>query len=130
MRQAATISIIDDDASVRDAVENLLSALGYTVFSYGSAADFLWSDNPGNADCVIADINMPAMNGIDLLLRIREEGNSVPFIFITGFPDETMSKRALNAGAHCVLTKPFEKNNLLAQLEAALRGMASGKPGD
>ncbi len=123
------ISVIDDDASVRAAVENLLSAMGYVVLTFGSAEEFLRSD-PDNADCVIADVNMPVMSGVELLVRIRERGNKVPFIFITGFPDEAVSKRALGAGAHCLLTKPFEKSSLVAQLEIALRGARGGKSGD
>ncbi len=122
------ISIIDDDASVRAAVENLLSALGYLVCTFGSAEEFLRSEQIDGADCVIADVNMPMMNGVDLLVRFRELGKRAPFIFITGFPDQPISKRALSAGATCLLTKPFEKDNLIQALESALRGLDPGAP--
>ena len=116
------ISVIDDDASICDAVENLLSSLGYLVRTFGSAEEFLRSEQLHDAECVIADINMPIMNGVELLVRFRELGKSAPFIFITAFPDHAISKRALSAGAACLLTKPFEKDNLLQELENALPG--------
>jgi len=123
------ISIIDDDASVRAAVENLLSSLGYRVSTFGSAEAFLQSDRQNDAECVIADVNMPVRNGVELLVRLRERGNNVPFIFITGFPDEAAARKAMSAGAACILTKPFEKDNLIQEIESALRGWRAGARG-
>lgn len=114
------ISIIDDDPSVRAAIENLLGSLGYRVRTFGSAEEFLQSDAEREAGCVIADINMPVMNGVDLLVLLRGRGDTVPFIFITGFPDEAAAQRAMDAGARCILTKPFEKDNLIGEIERAL----------
>jgi len=129
LQKLPMISIIDDDASVRAAVENLLGSLGYLVQTCGSAEEFLGSDQLDDAKCVIADINMPAMNGVDLLVRFRELGKTAPFVFITAFPDQAISKRALSVGAACLLTKPFEMDNLIQELENALRGSGAENAG-
>ncbi len=118
------ISIIDDDASVRGAVGNLLQSLGYAVHTFGSAEEFLLSDKMNATSCVVADVNMPAMSGIELLVLLHSRDQRVPFIFITAFPDERIRARALNAGALGFLTKPFDRSHLVACLEQALR------PGD
>jgi FixJ family two-component response regulator len=116
------ISIIDDDASVRIATDNLLRSLGYGVLTFESADEFLQSDVLGQTSCVIADVNMPGTNGVELLLRLRARGNQIPFIFITAFPEAAVAAQASSAGAVCLLTKPFEKDNLIQNLEEALRG--------
>jgi FixJ family two-component response regulator len=115
------IAIIDDDASVRIATDNLLRSLGYGVVTFGSAEEFLQSDCLDDIACVIADVNMPVIDGIDLLVLLRARKSRVPFIFITAFPDEIVSRRAASAGAFCLLTKPFDKKNLILNLERALR---------
>jgi FixJ family two-component response regulator len=115
------ISVIDDDASVRIATENLLKSLGYAVLTFGSAEEFLQSDRLNNTSCVIADVNMPVISGVELLVLLRARGTRVPFIFITAFPDEAVSRQAASAGAFCLLTKPFEKEALIQNLERALR---------
>ncbi|WP_024506521.1 response regulator [Bradyrhizobium sp. ARR65] len=124
------ISIIDDDASVRAAVENLLSSLGYLAYSFGSAEEFLQSERLHDTECVIADINMPVVNGFELLVRFRELGKGVPFIFITAFPDEAISEKILSAEATWLLTKPFEKDSLIQKLESALLHAQNGGSGD
>lgn len=115
------ISIIDDDVSVRTATDNLLKSLGYSIFSFESAEEFLQSKRLDETSCVIADINMPGINGVELLLRVRAQGNHVPFIFITAFPEEAIFRKATSVGAVCLLTKPFEQNNLVQNLEQALQ---------
>lgn len=87
------ISIIDDDASVRAAIGNLLQSLSYAVRTFESADEFLRSDHLDETSCVVADVNMPAMSGVELLVLLRNRGMRVPFIFITGFPDETARAR-------------------------------------
>jgi FixJ family two-component response regulator len=116
------ISIIDDDASVRIATDNLLRSLGYSVLTFESADAFLQSAVLDQTSCVIADVNMPGTNGVELLFRLRARGNEIPFIFITAFPEAAISAQAATAGAVCLLTKPFEKDSLIQNLEQALQG--------
>jgi FixJ family two-component response regulator len=115
------ISIIDDDASVRAAVGNLLQSLGYIAQAFESAEEFLRSDYLDRTACVIADVHMPVMSGVELLALLRDQDRRVPFIFITAFPDERIRARAFSAGALGFLTKPFDQNHLIECLEQALR---------
>ena len=123
------ISIVDDDPSVRAATDNLLRSLGYIVYTFVSAEEFLRSAHFNDTSCVIADVQMPAMSGVDLQARLLTQGHRVPFIFITAFPEETIRARALKAGAIGFLTKPFDKLALIKCLDAALesRGGGTGK---
>jgi FixJ family two-component response regulator len=116
----SVISVIDDDASVRAATNNLLSSHGYQVHTFASAVDFLQSVRPDESSCVVADVQMPAMSGLDLLTHMRSRGNAVPFIFITAFPDESVRARALKAGAVGFLAKPFAGPALINCIETAL----------
>ena len=120
------ISIIDDDASVRAATDNLLRSLGYTVHTFASAEEFLQSAHFNGTSCVIADVQMPAMSGVELQALLLARGHRVPFIFITAFPEETIRARALKAGAICFLTKPFDRLTLIKCLDAALEGHGGG----
>jgi FixJ family two-component response regulator len=114
------ISVIDDDASVRAATDNLLSSHGYLVHTFSSAEDFLRSAHLNDSLCVVADVQMPVMSGLDLLTHLRSSGNNAPFIFITAFPDEAVRARALKAGAVGFLAKPFAGPVLVKCIEAAL----------
>jgi FixJ family two-component response regulator len=114
------ITVIDDDASVRTAVDSLLRARGYTVHPFASAAEFLRSPQFDETCCVIADVQMPAMSGIELLSLLRKQGSGVPLIFITAFPEEAVRVRALSDGAICFLAKPFDGTTLIRCIEAAL----------
>jgi FixJ family two-component response regulator len=116
----STISVIDDDASVRAATTNLLSSHGYLVDTFASAEDFLQSARLNESLCVIADVQMSAMSGLDLLTHMRAQGYAVPFIFITAFPEESLRARALKAGAICFLAKPSAGPTLINCLEVAL----------
>ena len=122
MSKLPVISVIDDDASVRVATDNLLRSLGYKVQTFASAEEFLRSAGSNDTSCVIADVRMPAMGGVELQARLLGRGNRVPFIFITAFPEETIRARALMAGAVCFLTKPFDRLTLIKCLDAALDG--------
>jgi FixJ family two-component response regulator len=115
------ISVIDDDASVRAATNNLLSSHGYMVHTFASAEDFLQSAHNDESACVVADIQMSGMSGLDLLTHVRKRGNEVPFVFITAFPDEGVRARALSAGAICFLAKPFTAPVLIGCIETALK---------
>jgi FixJ family two-component response regulator len=122
----SVISVIDDDASVRAATNNLLSSHGYPVDTFASAEEFLQSAHLDDLCCVIADVQMAAMSGLDLLTHMRMRGYDAPFIFITAFPDETIRARALRAGAICFLTKPFAAPALMRCVENALIGPHGG----
>jgi FixJ family two-component response regulator len=114
------IAVIDDDASVRLGTENLLSSLGYNVRTFPSAEAFLRSGFWHDISCVIADVRMPGMSGVELLSLLIKQGHRLPFIFITAFSEEAVRAEALSAGAICVLTKPFDKATLVRHLDAAL----------
>jgi len=118
----SVISVIDDDASVRIATNNLLMSRGYVVHTFASAEEFLGSRHIEETHCVIADVQMAAMSGLDLLASLRARGCHAPFIFITAFPEESVRARAMKAGAVCFLAKPFAAPSLINCLDAALRG--------
>ena len=120
MPASAVISIVDDDASVRVATSNLLRSRGYVVHTFASAEEFLISPDRDETSCVIADVQMSAMTGLDLLTQMRAKGSDSPFIFITAYPDESIRARAIKAGAVCFLAKPFAVHKLIECLEAAL----------
>jgi FixJ family two-component response regulator len=116
----SVIAVIDDDASVRTATNNLLTSHGYSVDTFLSAEDFLLSANPDHSSCIVADVQMPGMSGLDLMTHMRSRGNNVPFIFITAFPDQSIRARALKAGAIGFLAKPFAGPALVDCVETAL----------
>lgn len=120
MTTVPVISVVDDDESIRIAIYNLLRALGYIVHVFPSAEAFLESSQLQNTWCVIADVRMPGMSGIELQFRLRSEGNQVPFLFVTAVPEENVRARALEYGAICFLTKPFDEDSLIACLGIAL----------
>ena len=127
MPVSSIISVIDDDPSVRLATNNLLTSRGYTVHTFGSAREFLQSAELETTSCVIADVQMSVMSGVELLTHMRSHGRITPFIFMTAFPDEAVRDRALKAGATCFLAKPFSTPKLLQCLEAALTGADEAK---
>lgn len=120
MSAASVISVLDDDPSVRAAINNLLESRGYVVHTFASAQEFLRSPDWNDTSCVITDVQMPLMTGIDLLTQMRAHGSATPFIFITAFPDESVRLRALKAGAICFLGKPFAASDLMQCLDRAL----------
>jgi FixJ family two-component response regulator len=122
----SVVAVIDDDASVRTATDNLLCSHGYQVDTFASAEEFLQSARLSDSACIIADVQMPAMSGLDLLIHMRAQGYVVPFIFITAFPEESVRARALQAGAICFLAKPFAGPALINCLDAALNRHLGG----
>jgi FixJ family two-component response regulator len=118
----SVISVVDDDASVRAATSKFLRSHGYTVRAFSSAEHFLESGGLDDTSCVIADLQMPGMSGLELLTMMRAQGYGVPFLFITAFPDESTRARALKAGAICFLSKPFAGPTLIHHLRGALEG--------
>ncbi|WP_027584964.1 response regulator [Bradyrhizobium sp. Ai1a-2] len=122
MSRPPVISVIDDDSSVRLATKNLLTSRGLAVHTFASADEFLRSAELNDTSCVITDVQMSAMSGLDLLTHMRSLGNRTPFILITAFPNDTVRARALQAGAVCFLAKPYARLALIKCLEIALKG--------
>jgi FixJ family two-component response regulator len=114
------VAIIDDDESVRATTDSLVRSLGYMVYTFASAEEFLRSNRIDDLSCVIADVQMPGMSGVELQEYLLTQGNRVPFIFFTAFPDERIRAQAVKAGAICYLTKPFDGDSLVQGLQAAL----------
>jgi FixJ family two-component response regulator len=120
LTEVPVISIIDDDESIRAGLSNLVRSLGYIVYVFASAEAFLQSSQLRNAWCVIADVSMPDMSGVQLQTHLRNDGNQVPFIFITAVPEESSRQQAFNDGAICFLTKPLDEDTLIGCLNAAV----------
>jgi len=118
----ALISIVDDDESVREAVEGLIESLGFRVSAFSSAADFLASAAVADTSCVIADVHMPQMSGVDLHRRLAEQGHPIPTILITAYPNQGVRDRALADGVVCYLIKPFDDDTLIECVRCALQG--------
>ena len=118
------ISIIDDDELVRDAVQGLVRSLGYSATAFASAEDYLQSDSVGESFCLITDVQMPGMGGVELQEFLIAEGNPTPIIFMTAFFDEKVRARVLKAGGCCYLKKPLDENVLVQCLEKALKSAA------
>lgn len=111
---------VDDDFRVRESIESLVESAGYAPRLFASAEEFLHSGTLAGATCLITDIRMPGMDGIELQRRVRLERPKLPVIFITAHYDEEIRKRALNGGAVDFLCKPFDAMELLEAIEAAL----------
>jgi FixJ family two-component response regulator len=114
------IAIVDDDESVQSALQDLLEAVGLTTRSFGSAEEFLESGQYRDAACLVVDIRMPGMSGLELQAKLKAERSRVPIIFITAHGDEKMRLQAMRAGAVDFLTKPFDQDVLLDCIRAAL----------
>lgn len=120
MSKQLLISIIDDDQPFRESMRRLLRSLGYTVAIFPSAADFLASARLSETSCLIADVNMPAMTGIQLHRRLIEAGHRIPTVLVTAYPSEIDRARALKDGVICYLRKPLDEQSLSQCLRAAL----------
>lgn len=114
------IAVIEDDGSVRLAVRSLVRALGYDARGFESAEDFLASDAVDGIACIITDIQMPGMSGIDLKRHLAAHGNAVPVIMITARVEPDLESQALASGAVCFLRKPFQAEALISCLNSAL----------
>ena len=120
MDRKSIVAIVDDDRSAREGIVDLVSAMGFEAQAFERAEDFLQSHRSGCADCLITDVRMPGMNGLELLDRLHASGKSIPAIVLTAFTQESDRVRALGAGAVCYLTKPFHENELMRCIGAAL----------
>ena len=114
------ISIVDDDESMREAVKGLMKSLGYRVEAAASAQEFLSSRHLRCTSCLITDMQMPGMTGLELYQRLSTSEKPIPTILITAYPDDGVRERALSAGVIGYLSKPFDENDLLACIRSAL----------
>ncbi len=114
------ISIVDDDASFRRATARLVRSLGHSVAAFSSAEEFLNSDRLRDTACLISDVQMPGMSGIELQNQLLAQGVQLPVIFITAYPESRARKQALASGALGFLNKPFNEDKLIACLDQAL----------
>jgi FixJ family two-component response regulator len=120
MSTKTLISIVDDDQDFRDALTSLIRSHGYKARAFSSATAFLASRSIRTTSCLIADVHMPAMTGVELYSRLVESRNAIPTILVTAYPDDGVRARALTAGVICYLSKPFNADELLACIRAAL----------
>ena len=118
------IAVVDDDRSVREALENLISSVGFEVKLFASAEDFLDSDTSLQTDCAILDVRLPGISGLELQQRLVADGQSIPVIIITAQGDDKTQDEAVAAGAIACLKKPVKEEVLLATLESALNRKA------
>jgi FixJ family two-component response regulator len=118
---SGVVFVIDDDASLRRAIRRVLGSVGLHVELYGSAHEFLAASRPDVPSCVVLDIRLPGMSGLDLQRELTSAGIHIPLIFITSYGDIPMSVRAMKAGAVEFLTKPFRDQDLLDAIQLALK---------
>jgi FixJ family two-component response regulator len=117
----AIVFIVDDDVSVREALESLVRSAGYKVETFASAQDFLASSRPDAPSCLVLDVRLPGLSGLDLQNRIAGANREIPIVFITGHGDVPTSVRAMKAGAIEFLMKPFPDRDLLDAIEQAIK---------
>jgi FixJ family two-component response regulator len=125
MPKPSLISIVEDDQPFRDSMRRLMRSLGYTADAFSSAAAFLASPLLAETACLIADVHMPAMTGVELHEYLIDSGYAIPTILVTAYPDAATQERALRAGVLCYLRKPINDGELIRWIDAAL---VSGKP--
>lgn len=114
------ISVVDDDEGCREAVASLVKSMGFAVETYRSAADFLASPSLPHTSCLIADVHMDGMSGVELHNHLMESGHEIPTILITAFPDDRIRARALASGVVCYLSKTQDDDVLVGCIRSAL----------
>src|SRR5215469_1710340 len=120
LQDAPIISIIDDDESMRCAVKSLVTSLGFGAYTFASAQKFLQSTHLDHTSCVITDLQMPGLNGVELQKSLLAQGRHIPIIFVTAFPEERLRARVMEAGALGFLSKPFESETLIKLIDKAI----------
>ena len=120
MLKRTLISIVEDDQPFRESMRKLMTALGYTVEAFPSAADFLASPLLAETTCLVTDVQMPGMTGVELHRHLIDAGHAIPTILVTAYPDEVIRRRALKDGVLCYLCKPVDDNHLERCLRSAL----------
>jgi len=124
---SAKVFVVDDDVSVCVALSRLMRTVGLHVETFGSAADLLRADRLMDADCLVLDVHLPDLSGLELQAKLTELGLELPIVFITGRGDIPMSVRAMKAGAMEFLTKPFDDQQLLGAIEQGIARCQSAK---
>ena len=119
-RRTPVVCVVDDDESLRRSVRNLLSSVGFQVETFASAEEFLESTHRASTGCLVLDLRMAGMNGLDLLRHLAAMGSRIPVIILTAHGDEEARRRSLEAGAVAFLGKPFRGGDLLDAVRAAL----------
>jgi FixJ family two-component response regulator len=122
LSENSLISIVDDDHSFRDSMRRLLKSLGYTVAVFPSAAAFLASPKLAVTGCLVADVHMPKVTGVELYRHLIETGHAIPTILVTAYPDDRVQERMLTDGVKCYLRKPVEEAHLIGCLRSAFAG--------
>ena len=120
LQHVPIISIIDDDDSMRCALKSLVTSLGLKAYAFASAEQFLQSPHLENTTCLITDLQMPGLDGIELQQSLLAQGRHIPIIFVTAFPEERMRARAMEAGALGFLGKPFDSSTLVELIDKAV----------
>jgi FixJ family two-component response regulator len=120
MPKALLIAVVEDDWFFRDSMRSLMKSLGYTIEAFPSAVDFLASPHLIETACLIADVHMPAMTGVELYRHLIDTGYAIPTILVTAYPNDADRARALNDGVVCYLPKPVGDDDLMRCLGAAL----------
>ncbi|MGO9434199.1 MAG: response regulator transcription factor [Terracidiphilus sp.] len=118
--QDPVVFVIDDDRMIREGLQSLIRSVGLRVETFASAQDFLGAKRPDAPACLVLDVRMPGLSGLDLQLKLRDGGIPIPIIFITGHGDIPMSVRAMKEGAHEFLTKPVRGQDLLDAVQKAI----------
>ena len=119
MSEKSLISIIDDDRSFLDSMRRLLKSLGYDVAAFPSAAQFLASPRLGTTACLVADVQMPLMTGVELYEHLVATGRAIPTILVTGYPNAHVEERMRTLGIECYLPKPLDEAVLIGCLRSA-----------
>ena len=122
MSRASLIAVVDDDESCRQALAESLRSLGYEAREFASAEEFISGDHGGSCDCVITDIHMPGMSGLELGRLLASRESPVPVIMITALRAPGLETKATASGSVCLLKKPFESDALVGCLQRALKG--------
>jgi FixJ family two-component response regulator len=120
MKQDPVVFVIDDDRMIRDGLQGLIRSVGLRVETFASAQDFLAVKRPDVPACLVLDVRMPGVSGLDLQLKLSDAGSHIPIIFITGHGDIPMSVRAMKEGAYEFLTKPVRGQDLLDAIQKAI----------
>jgi FixJ family two-component response regulator len=129
MSKASLVSIVEDDRFFRESMRRLMRSLGYRVETFPAAADFLASPRLVETACLIADVQMPAMTGLELYRRLIEAGHAIPTILVTAYPNEDVRVQALKNGVVCYLRKPVDQDDLMRCVHAALHSGDTGEDG-
>jgi FixJ family two-component response regulator len=128
MPERSLVSVVEDDQFFRESMRRLMRSLGYRVEAFASAADFLASPRLGETACLIADVNMPVMTGVELYRHLMDSDRAIPTILVTAYADDDVESRALKDGVLCYLRKPVDEKHLERCLFAALQ--SRDRPGD